>query len=87
VLIELYIKTLEQVQHTIQLGAESKSYIHEVMFGMSLGQNNWFHYGSCIYGDNSVIFVLNLMESFISMLLVSFTCFLSMYKHSDINTP
>jgi len=29
VVTELYIKTLEQVQHTIQLDAESKSYVHE----------------------------------------------------------
>jgi len=29
VVTELYIKTLEQVQHTMELDAESKSFIHE----------------------------------------------------------
>jgi hypothetical protein len=29
VVTELYIKAMEQVQHTIQLDTESKSYIHE----------------------------------------------------------
>jgi hypothetical protein len=33
VVTELYIKTLEQVQHTIQLDAETKSYIPDSRLG------------------------------------------------------
>jgi hypothetical protein len=45
VVTELYIKILEQVQHTIQLDAETKSYIPDSRLGCLLDRTVGFTMG------------------------------------------